>query len=161
MKLSEHFSLAELCHSQTALRHGLENSPGERELRCLRHLAEDFLEPLRRLVGRPFSPTSGYRCPPLNRLIGSSDTSQHVRGEAVDLKIPGFDLRELASLIRRELTFDQLILEYHRVAEPDSGWLHCSLVDPASGRKNRGQALIFDGTTYREMDDVLTVQADR
>ena len=156
MKLSEHFSLEELCHSQTAARHNIDNHPDPVATERLTYLAHHLLEPLRERIGHPFSPTSGYRCPALNRLLGSSGRSQHLRGEAVDLKIPGIGLHDLAGLIRRELAFDQLILEYHRPAEPESGWLHCSLADPARGRANRGQALVFDGKSYREMDDVLS-----
>ena len=155
MMVSAHFSLRELCHSQLASRHRIDNRPGEAEILRLQYLAQHFLEPLRRKLGRPFSPSSGYRCLALNRLLGSSDRSQHVRGEAVDLKIPGIAAGDLAGLVRREFTFDQLILEFHRPDQPDSGWLHCSLVDPDRDRPNRHRALVFDGQSYREMDDVL------
>ncbi|WP_321394623.1 D-Ala-D-Ala carboxypeptidase family metallohydrolase [Emcibacter sp.] len=156
MKLSRNFSLPELTHSQTALRHGIGNRPSPAETERLYYLARTLLEPVRDFVGRPFSPTSGFRSLALNRLIGSADTSQHVRGEAVDLKIPGLYPPELAGWIRRNLTFDQLILEFHSPDDPASGWVHCSVVDPVRRRDNRNQALVFDGVKYREMDDVYS-----
>ena len=66
--------------------------------------------------------------------------SQHVADDsaaAADFEIPGVDNRELASWIKNELEYDQLILEFYRDNEPSSGWIHCSY----STNSNRNQSL--------------------
>lgn len=140
MRLSPHFTLAELTKSQTALRYNIPNRPGRKEIKNLERVAREILEPVRRHFARPFSPSSGFRSRQLNRAIGSKDTSQHISGEAVDFEIPGIPNKEVAEWIRSNLTFDQLILEFYDPAEPNSGWVHVSL--KKSG--NRNQALTIN-----------------
>lgn len=143
--LSEHFSLAEATKSQAALRLGIDNTPPAEALAALGLVAAGILEPVRQHYGIPFSPSSWYRCAALNRAIGGAAASQHVRGEAVDFELPGVANLDLARWIESNLTFDQLILEFYRAPDADSGWVHCSL----TGETNRGQALRFDGQSYR------------
>ena len=144
--LSPHFTLRELIHSPLARRHGMDNRPGPREVARLARLATHILEPVRTRFERPFTPSSGYRCPALNALVKSSPASQHIRGEAVDFELPGIANRDLAGWIRDTLIFDQLILEFHNPDVPDSGWVHCSYRQG----NNRQMSLIFDGRSYRE-----------
>lgn len=127
MQLSAHFSLAELTKSQVALRRGLDNTPGEREIANLRRLTNGVLEPVRARFSVPFSPSSGYRSPALNRLVGSHDGSQHLTGEAADFELPGVSNTEVARWIAAALEYDQLILEFYEPDDPSSGWVHCSL----------------------------------
>lgn len=127
MRLSPHFTLTELTKSQLAARRGLDNTPDAGAVAALTRLAAGVLEPVRARFGRPFSPTSGYRSPALNRLLGSHDRSQHCAGEAVDFEIPGIANTDVAGWIRDHLQFDQLILEFYDPANPASGWVHCSL----------------------------------
>ena len=75
----------------------------------------------------------------MNKAIGSKDASQHTKGEAADIEIPGLDNLELYYWIAENLDFDQLILEYYS-GEPSSGWVHVSYV----GSENRGQTLRID-----------------
>ena len=121
-QLSAHFSLAEFLHSDLALREGIDNdSPPEAALRDMRMLCIDVLEPLRKALGdRPLRITSGYRCPELNALLKSADTSQHLLGQAADFQVPGLDLLEAAKVAasRSLVRFDQLIYE--------GRWLHIS-----------------------------------
>lgn len=145
-QLSRHFTLNELTRSALAQRHGIANVPGPEVVLNLARLATYVLEPVRRHFALPFSPSSGYRAPEVNRLAGSKASSQHVTGQAVDFEIPGLSNGDVARWIKANLTFDQLILEFHRVDDPGSGWLHCSYVE---GR-NRNMSLIFDGITYKE-----------
>ncbi len=127
MKLSEHFTLRELTRSDTATRRGIDNTPNEDEIENLKLVAENILEPVRKHFGFPFSPNSGFRCLELNRAIGSKDTSQHIRGQAVDIELPGIDNFDLAVWIRDNVpSYDQLILEFHVPGDPTSGWVHCS-----------------------------------
>ncbi len=122
MRLSPHFMLAELTRSSTAMRLDIGNRPGEEEIQNLRYLAANVLEPIREEWG-PFSPTSGYRCPKLNAAIGSRPTSQHTRGEAADIDLPGVPPIVLAQWCRENLDeWDQLILEF-------GAWTHISLTD--------------------------------
>ncbi|WP_138380892.1 D-Ala-D-Ala carboxypeptidase family metallohydrolase [Luteithermobacter gelatinilyticus] len=146
MKLSAHFSLDELVRSETALRRGLDNTPPPPVIEKLALLVRHILEPVRTAFSLPFSPSSGYRCPALNRLLGSRETSQHIRGEAVDFRLPGIPLIEVAHWIRDHLDYDQLILEFYDPLSPGRGWLHCSWVGT---ERNRHDALIFDGHMYR------------
>lgn len=144
--VTEHFSLAELTRSETALRHGISNAPGPQEITNLTRLATYILEPVRRQFNIPYRPSSAYRSPQVNRLVGSAQTSQHVTGHAADFEIPTIANGDLARWIKANLTFDQLILEFHHPDEPKSGWVHCSYRPD----HNRNQCLIFDGTHYRE-----------
>ena len=110
-KLSDHFCLGELTFSETAARKHIDNLPPTDIAENLRRLCEVVLEPVRRHYGRPFRPNSGYRCPELNTAVGGSATSQHCKGEAVDIEVPGVSNYDLAKWIEQNLEFDQLILE--------------------------------------------------
>jgi hypothetical protein len=81
--------------------------------------------------------SSGYRSPELCIAIGSKITSQHATGNAADLEIPGVDNKVLATWIKENLEYDQLILEFYRDGEPDSGWVHVSW----NSEKNRSNSL--------------------
>ena len=145
MRLSDHFSLSELTKSETAIREGIENIPGDAAVENLILVCNEILEPVRDHYGVPFSPNSGFRCLELNREIGSSDKSQHVEGKAVDFEIPGEDNKEVALWVKENCDFDQLILEFYREGEAASGWVHCSYdVD----RVHRMSANIFDGKNW-------------
>lgn len=145
MNISPHFTLAEAIKSQTALRKGIDNKPDDAALTALKLVAEHILEPCRNHFARPFSPSSWYRGPELNRAIGSSDRSQHVKGQAVDFEIPGISNIELARHIADNLDFDQLILEFWVDGNPTAGWVHCSYVGPD---RNRRDVLTYDGQHY-------------
>jgi hypothetical protein len=106
--------LDELIHSDLASRKGIDNRPDEALIPKLSAVTENILEPVRMHFETAFAPTSGYRCLTLNRLLGSSDKSQHVKGEAVDFKIPGHDNFTIAEWIYQNLTYDQLILECYK-----------------------------------------------
>jgi hypothetical protein len=130
MKLSENFSLDEFTTSQTATRQGIDNAPNETAIENLRMLAS-MLEQVRELLGgNAIRISSGYRCLLLNRHIGSSDTSAHVRGYATDFTCPNFGtpLQVAKKIAESNLKFDQLIYE--------GTWIHISC-DP----KNRRQLL--------------------
>ncbi|HWQ34345.1 MAG TPA: D-Ala-D-Ala carboxypeptidase family metallohydrolase [Blastocatellia bacterium] len=131
MNLSDHFTLEEMTFSQTAVRHGLSNQPGAAEIENLKALCANVLEPLRALVARPLQISSGYRSPELNRRIGGAATSQHCRGEAADLIVPGLTVEQLIQLIASaDLPVDQVIHE--------GTWLH---VSHTTHRPNRRELL--------------------
>lgn len=150
MKLSKNFALSEITHSNTAKRLGIENEPTEKHLQNMQHLVDDLLQPLRDAVG-PIRISSGYRNPSLNRAIGGSRSSQHCKGEALDLQF--WEMGKMNNkviydwILKSGLEFDQMINEF------DFAWIHISL--KAEG--NRKQVLEAykdeDGDTkYRYAD---------
>ena len=144
--ISEHFTLKELTRSATALRHGVSNLPAADTIDYLRMVANYILEPVRAHFNIPYSPSSAYRSLAVNKLEGSSPTSQHVMGQAADFELPTISNRDLAEWIKTNLVFDQLILEFYNENDPKSGWVHCSYHEG----NNRNQSLIFDGSTFKE-----------
>ena len=148
MMVSKHFSLAELTKSSTATRRGIDNDPDSTARENLIVLCSEVLEPVREHYGVPFVPNSGFRCLELNRAIGSSDSSQHVTGNAVDFEVPGVDNKEVALWVKENCDFDQLILEFYKDGEPTSGWVHCSYdVD----KDHRKSARVFDGKSWTDL----------
>ena len=121
--LTTHFTLQELCASQTAEKHGIDNVPSEQEVENLRRLCEGCLEPLREALGLPVVINSGFRTKELNNLLAhSSKHSQHMTGQAADFYVAstssatdGAQRELLIKAFREILTnpkidFDQLIL---------------------------------------------------
>jgi len=135
IRLSDNFMLSELVKSSTADRLDIDNWPTDDQvISKLKITTQKILQPVREHFGRSFAPSSGYRCLALNRALRSKDTSQHVKGEAVDLEISGFSNYEIAAWIRDNLSFDQLILEMARRGDPTAGWVHCSYVSEEENR---------------------------
>ena len=160
MKLSKNFSLAELVKSQTAERMGLNNSPNEDQTENLRLLCERVLQPVRDHFAQVVTISSGFRDPILSRKIGSSEKSQHCKGQAADLEIFGVPNSEVSDWIKENLMFDQLILEYHTPGEPDSGWVHVSYnKDINLNRKEYLMAIKVNGKT--EYKPILGLSTDR
>ena len=126
MKLSENFSLLELTKSQTAERKGIDNTPSPEHQENLKLLCESVLQSVRDHFGKVVTISSGYRSPELCTAIGSKITSQHAKGQAADFEIFGVSNKELADYINENLYYDQLILEYWKEEDPNSGWVHCS-----------------------------------
>ena len=111
MQLSEHFHLGEFVRSDTAARLGIRNVAPPEASRRLHMLALRVLEPLRKVVGAPIHVSSGYRSAALNDAIGGSPTSQHIRGEAVDIWTGAMDAADLHALVVATVPeWDQLYL---------------------------------------------------
>lgn len=136
MKLSKNFTLSEFTKSQTAIRFSIDNMPGDDLLESAKLLAEKVLQPVRDHFGITII-NSGYRGPKLNKAIGGSKTSQHMKCQAVDIEVPGVANYDLAKWIEANLDFDQLILEFYTPGVPDSGWVHVSY----TGKNHRKQVL--------------------
>ena len=136
MKLSKNFTLAEFTKSQTALRRGLDNTPGPEHLNAARELFAKVVQPIRDKFG-PTVINSGYRGKKLNKAVGGSSKSQHCKGEAVDIEVIGVSNYAVAKYIRDNLEYDQLILEFYTPGIPDSGWVHVSY----KAGKNRKKAM--------------------
>ena len=136
MQLSEHFLLEELVHSDLAARKGINNDPTPNIINNLGRLAQ-LLEQVRKVVGRPITVTSGYRCKALNDVVGSKDTSQLLLGCAADIKALNMSPDELVKrIINSDIQFDQLIREF-------DSWVHISVTNNPQDVP-RGQTLIID-----------------
>ena len=149
MKLSPNFSLSELTKSQTAERKGIDNTPSGDHQDNLKKLGENVLQPVRDHFEQVVSVSSGYRSPELCTAIGSKITSQHARGEAADFEIFGVSNKELADWIHDNTNYDQLILEYWKKSDPNSGWVHCSYSE-SNNRRQYLRAYKENGKTKYE-----------
>ncbi|SHI60352.1 D-Ala-D-Ala carboxypeptidase family metallohydrolase [Halodesulfovibrio aestuarii] len=121
--LSPNFYLDEFCRSQTAERMGrpIIVEPGAEIQENLQHLCVTLVQPLRDELGVPIIVTSGYRPEWLNEYIGGSPTSDHIKGLAGDLIVPGLPPLQVAqTIVRLNLPFKQVIHEY-------GSWVHASV----------------------------------
>ena len=168
--LSEHFTLEELIHSDTAKAKGIDNSPTPLHKKILIHTCKYFLEPLRKLLNEKYKEhrkrkvkkviikiTSGYRGAKLNAAVGGVKTSQHCLGEAVDMEAiviyvddSQFTLpyTELYGNIKQwvkegKISVDQCIQERSGNAK----WVHCSHSNAGKAR-DRKQFLKYKNGFY-------------
>ena len=140
MRLSDNFTLAELVKSQTAERCGIDNTPDKEHIENLQKLCDNVLQPVRDYFQKPVTISSGYRSPELSQKIGSSSRSQHCKCQSAYFEVPGVSNKELADFINENLSFDQVILEFHNPDEINSGWGHASYV----GERNRSEYLLAE-----------------
>jgi hypothetical protein len=146
MNLTANFSLHELTKSETALRLGLDNTPDDTVTANLKTLCEKVLQPVRDHYKKGVKVNSGYRSPESNAAVGGSKTSDHCKGFACDLEIPGVANADLAKWIMDNLEYTQLILEFYTPGIPDSGWVHVSY-DPSNLKKQELTATKQNGKT--------------
>lgn len=130
----KYFTIDELTKSDTAQSKGIKNIPSKQEEQNLISLIENILDPLREAYGKPIIVTSGFRCKELNKVVGGANTSQHLTGQAADIRSVEDTIQEnkkLFDLIQSlKLPFDQLIDEYNL------NWVHVSY-----SNRNRRQVL--------------------
>ena len=129
MNLSKNFTLCELTKSQTAIRLGIDNTPSSQQIFHLQNLCENVLQKIRDRFEKPVIVSSGFRSIELCHAIGSSAKSQHAKGQAADIEVLNVDNKVLAEWIKNNLIFDQLILEFYKESDPQSGWIHISYVN--------------------------------
>lgn len=134
-KLGKYFTLGEMLKTdRTLLQQTNIDKCTPQIVENLRSLVTNVLEPLREKIG-PIKVTSGYRCPALNKAVGGSSISQHMVGEAADLKAVNVTNAQLFEAIKSlNLPFDQLIWEHGTATNPD--WVHVSFT-----KRNRKQIL--------------------
>ncbi|MEO5369657.1 MAG: D-Ala-D-Ala carboxypeptidase family metallohydrolase [Magnetococcus sp. DMHC-1] len=134
MLLTTNFRLSELIYTSHK---DVDNWPKDPVvINKLRYLCVHILEKVRtNFQSRPVIVNSGYRSEPLNKRIGGSTSSQHMKGEAVDFHINGIGNDSICKWVMGNLVFDQLILEFHTKGVPNSGWVHCSLVPTGNRRQ--------------------------
>ncbi len=137
MKISANISEAEAFKSQSAVRHGIDNTTtNEVVLANMQHVAELF-EQIRAHFGVPIGISSFYRSPALNKKIGGAKNSQHTLGEAIDIDADIFGGVTNAQIFEfaKTLDFDQLIWEYGDDNNP--AWVHISRKRVGKNRKQR------------------------
>ena len=146
MYLSSHFTLEELCDSQTAARQGIDNTPDERTIEALKLTCYGLEEVRKELGDKPILISSGYRSPALNAAVGGRSSSQHILGQAVDFTCPRFGTP--AEIVRKivgsGIQYDQCILEFFDPIRK-TGWVHISF-----SNRNRRHALVIDKNGTRE-----------
>jgi len=142
-------SLKELLFSETATRLGIDNTPTDQILINLQTLIYEIITPIVNQFG-DIKITSGYRSPELCKAIGSSTTSQHTLGQAVDCEVLGVPNKELADWVVNHLEFDQCILEFWKPEEINSGWVHISY-NKSNNRKMYLRAYKANGRTVYEV----------
>ena len=142
-------SLKELLFSETATRLGIDNTPTDQVLINLQTLIYEVITPIINQFG-DIKITSGYRSPELCKAIGSSVTSQHCLGQAVDCEVIGIPNKELADWVVNHLSYDQCILEFWKPEEANSGWVHVSY-NKAGNRKMYLRAYKANGRTMYEV----------
>ena len=146
-KISAHVSYKEGVRSRTADRRGLDNTPNESQLKCMKEIAEAVFEPLREWVGGPIKINSFFRGEPVNTAIGGSKYSQHMKGQAMDIDDTfGHKTNaEMYHYIKDNLDFDQLIWEFGDDKNPN--WIHVSYVAHRENRKKLTIAKKINGKT--------------
>lgn len=118
----KYFTIKELCKSSTAIQKGINNTPNSEIVNNLKQLVDCILDPLRERYGKPITVNSGYRCSALNKAVGGSKTSQHVKGLAADITAGSSKENKILFQLAQELNlpFDQLI------DEKNFSWVHIS-----------------------------------
>jgi len=148
MRISKHLSLAEVIRSETAKRRGISNMPTPEHIENFKILAENVFEKVREHFKVPIHISSGYRSFELNRAIKGSKTSQHMKGEAIDIDMDGSSSgvtnADIYNFIKDNLEYDQLIWEFGTDRNPD--WVHVSY-SKNKNKKQRLKAVKINGKT--------------
>jgi putative chitinase len=122
MNLSDHFSLEEATHSDTATRLGISNQPNTQQLENMK-VAAIGMEKIRELLASPINVNSWIRLPEVNVAVGGSKVSSHMDGWAIDFTCKGFGtpLEVCKAIEKSNIKFDQMIYEFG-----EKGWTHIS-----------------------------------
>ena len=119
--ISKHITFKEATFSATAQRLGIKNEPTLEHLKAMITVAEKCFEPLREWYGKPLRINSFYRGKDLNRAVKGSLSSQHCKGEAIDIDAGSVaENKKIHDWIKNNLEFTQLINEYNY------SWVHVS-----------------------------------
>lgn len=153
-KISKYVTSKELVKSTTAIRHGIDNTPTWEHYENAKRIATKIFDVVRENFAVPLYISSFYRSNALNEKIGGSKTSQHSKGEAMDIDADvygGVSNADVFNYIKDNLEFDQLIWEFGDSANPD--WVHVSL----KKENNRKEILVAykdhnNKTKYRHYD---------
>ena len=133
-QISKHVTYNEAVFSAKAVASKVSNIPSEAQLEAMQLVAEELFEPLREWYGKPIKINSFFRNLEVNKLVGGSKTSQHCKGEAIDISAGNkAEKKKLFDYVCKNLDFDQCINEY------DFTWIHISY----NKKANRKQILVI------------------
>tara|TARA_R100001244_G_C5160943_1_gene131003 strand:+ start:1163 stop:1627 length:465 start_codon:yes stop_codon:yes gene_type:complete len=137
-RISKHITYAEAIHSNTAKRKQIDNTPSQTQVEAMKLIASEIFEPLRKWVGGPIKVNSFFRSVVLNEQIGGVASSQHCKGQAIDIDdVYGRKSNaEMYNWIKENLSYDQIIWEFGTDMQPN--WIHISYV---SKEENRNRCL--------------------
>jgi hypothetical protein len=147
MQLSKNLTLAEVMRSDTAKRRGIDNTPTPEHIENFKKLAENVFQPIREHFGVPIHLSSGYRSKALNTAVKGSLSSQHCKGEAIDIDMDGTSItnKQIFDFVKANVNFDQMIWEFGTDANPD--WVHVSYNSDGPQRKQILKAVKAGGRT--------------
>ena len=118
-----YFEMSELIHSDTAVKHNINNMPDINSLDNMLNLIVFCLQPIREKLKKPMIITSGYRNFQVNKLVGGSNTSEHTKGMACDFVVSGMTPAQIVGFVRKSgVKFTQLIEEHSK----NTSWVHIS-----------------------------------
>lgn len=151
--ISKFLTYNEVVKSYTAIKKGINNIPNETQLKNIIEWARNIFDPIRSFIGKPLGCHTIYRSPELNKLVGGSETSQHmaVNGAAgdIDSDIYGYGNNiDIFNFIRGSLDFDQVIAE--GIGNGKVEWVHASYVSPEANRKEVLMMYVHKGKTFYE-----------
>jgi zinc D-Ala-D-Ala carboxypeptidase len=144
MRFTKNFTLEELLESDIARRMNYTEQfdPPPHIIANLLALSEMVLQPLRDKLGVPITVTSGYRCERLNKRVKGARTSEHLSGQAADIKIHGYNSKEITNaIIELDLPFNQVIEEF-------GIWVHVSHNSTPFNKKQALRAVKANGRTH-------------
>ena len=137
VKISPHFTLKEICYSDTAIKYNIDNIPNEKIINNAKELCLNVLEKVRIHFNSPLKINCLYRGELVNKKVGGTKLSQHLTGHAADFYVVGHTIQEVFDYIKNNLMFDQLIHE--------GTWIHVSF----NAVRNRKQSLKLVNGEYR------------
>ena len=147
IKISDHITYAEAIHSNTAKRRGIDNTPNEKQIESMKLISEKIFEPLRSWCGGPIKVNSFFRSVSLNEELGGAASSQHCKGQAMDIDdVYGRKSNaEMYHYIKDNLKYDQIIWEFG--TDTQQNWIHISYVSEEENRKRCLKAYKENGKT--------------
>ncbi len=162
-QLSPHFSLFDLTRTDHAdLQEENRHVTNDQEIK-LGELA-NLLETCRTILGCDLDVHSGYRHLELNKRVGGSDRSQHLKCEAVDFSPVGPDTEESCTAAWQKLAtasrlgalkFGQLIVENQAGREGRSFWVHISMGAPYRAKERCGEVLSMKDGKFTVISQIV------